>query len=307
MKKIFSFLLTLVIIFTLAACSSTDKNIDTSKSNQNGSKSKVEKVTPADTPKEVTIVDGLKVHFIDVGQADCILIQSGSSNMLIDAGNRNDAAKIIQYLKKNKVSKIDILVATHPHEDHIGAIDEVIKTFDIGTIYASNAQTTTQTYKDFINAVKNKGLKLTNAVPGADFGFGHTMCTILAPNNSKYDNLNNYSVVIKLVYENTSFLFTGDAESLSEGEILNKGYNISSDVLKIGHHGSTSSTSSAFLKKVNPKYAVISVGHGNDYGHPAASTLTKLNEIGAKVYRTDKNGTIVATSDGTKITFTSIP
>lgn len=253
--------------------------------------------------KQSKAMGELKIHYIDVGQADSILIQQAGQNMLIDAGNRADDSTIINYLKENGVSKLDVVVATHPHEDHIGAMDEVIKAFDIGTIYASNATTNTKTFKDFINAVKEKGLKLTRAVPETEFNIGNAKCTILGPNSNSYDNLNNYSVVVKLTYGSNKFIFQGDAEEIPENEILSKGYDISSDVLKVGHHGSSSSTTSKYLNKVNPKYAVISVGENNTYKHPHKETIEKLASKKITVYRTDEDGTIVAVSDGKNITF----
>lgn len=258
------------------------------------------------TPASAPLSGFLKVHFIDVGQADSILVQAPSGkNILIDTGNNNDDTLVVNYLKNQDISKLDIVVGTHPHEDHIGGLDTIIKTFDIGQIVMPNATTTTQTFKDVLTAVQNKGLKITTAKPGVilDLGAGIN-ATVIAPNGTKYDNLNNYSAVIHLTFGSTSFLFTGDAESISESETLKAGANVKSTVLKVGHHGSSSSTSQAFLDQVRPKYAVIMCGKDNDYGHPHQETLKKLAKVGAKVYRTDLNGTIVATSDGASITWT---
>lgn len=261
----------------------------------------------SDTPITSTVNGELKIHYIDVGQADSILIQQAGKNMLIDAGNNADANTIIRYLQNNGVSKLDVIVATHPHEDHIGAMDEVIKTFDVGTIYVSNGTTTTQTYMNFINAVKSKGLKLTRAIPGTEFNLGDTKNVVVAPNNDQYEDLNNYSVVIKLTYGINKFIFQGDAEAISENEILNSSFDISADVVKIGHHGSDSSSVQRYLDKIHPKYAVISVGKENDYGHPDSDVISRLNRMGVKTYRTDENGTIVAVSNGENITFDNIP
>ncbi|MBC2579110.1 MBL fold metallo-hydrolase [Clostridium sp. DJ247] len=163
-------------------------------------------------------------------------------------------------------------------------------------------------YKDVINAIKNKGLSITTPVPGTTVDLDPAVkLEILAPNSSSYDNLNNYSIVFKLTYGSKSFLFTGDAENISEKEMLSKGYSLKADVLKVGHHGSTSSTTSEFLSAVAPQYAVISVGKGNDYGHPAQTTLDKLKNAGVTVYRTDECGVIIATTDGNTVTFNTNP
>ena len=247
----------------------------------------------------------LKVHYLDVGQADCILIQTPSKkNMLIDAGNNEDSATILSYLKALNIKKIDILIGTHPHEDHIGSMDTVIKSFDIGAIYMPKVSTTTKTFEDVLLAIKAKGLKVTTATAGIKIEIDPKLrIEMLAPNSSKYDDLNNYSAAIKVIYGKTSFLFDGDAEDISEKEMLAKNYDLKADVLKIGHHGSNSSTTPAFLKAVSPKYAIISVGKGNDYGHPTKATIDKLASAKVQVYRTDLNGTIIATSNGDTITF----
>ncbi|AEE97681.1 MBL fold metallo-hydrolase [Mahella australiensis] len=245
----------------------------------------------------------LKLHFIDVGQADSILVQTPKGKtMLVDAGNNADGNAVLSYLKTQDVKKIDVLVGTHPHEDHIGGMDTVINAFPIGKIYMPRATTTTKTYEDVLNAIASKGLKITAAKGGMSIDIDPTVKTdILAPNSSSYDDLNNYSAVIKLTYGKTSFLLDGDAEDVSEQEMLAKGYNLKADVLKVGHHGSNSSTTPAFLKAVSPKYAVISVGAGNSYGHPAPETLAGLASTGVQIYRTDEAGTIVITSDGNTI------
>lgn len=250
---------------------------------------------------------GLKVHFIDVGQADSILIQQGDSNMLVDAGNNNDSQLVLDYLKENGVKKLDYAVGTHPHEDHIGGLDKVIEEFQIGKVYMPKVTTNTKTFKDVLNAVKEKGLKITSPTPGSEFKLGDAKCIVFGPNGKEYEDLNDYSIVIKVIYKGTSFLFTGDAEGISEKEMLSKGFDVSVDVLKLGHHGSSSSTTKAFLDKVNPKYAIVSAGKGNDYGHPHKSTMDKLKSRDIAVYRTDECGTIVCTSDGKNLKFNVKP
>lgn len=250
-----------------------------------------------------TEAEDIEVHFIDVGQADSILIKSSTGkNMLIDAGNNDDEDLIYSYLKDKGIETLDIVVGTHPHEDHIGGLDTVINNFDVKKIYMPKVSNNTKTFEDVLLATKNKGLKITTPTSGDNFELGNAKCTMLAPNSSTYDELNNYSIVIKLEYEDTSFLFTGDAEGISEQEMLNKGYDLSADVLKVGHHGSESSTTELFLEAVSPKHAVIMVGKDNSYGHPHDIILQRLKENNINVYRTDKSETIIATTDGKDIT-----
>ena len=245
----------------------------------------------------------LEVHFIDVGQADSILITQKDSAMLIDGGNNEDSDLVKNYLRNEGIKKLDYVIGTHPHEDHIGGLDAVIKSFDIGSVIMPKAESDTRTFEDLIDAVIEKGLKITAPVPETEYGLGDAGFVILAPNSEEYEDLNDYSVVIKLTYGNSSFLFTGDAEEVSENEMLAKGYPIKADVLKVGHHGSDSSTGDGFLKAVSPEYAVISVGKGNSYGHPSQKTLDSLDAAGVTVYRTDEAGTIIAISDGKTISF----
>jgi beta-lactamase superfamily II metal-dependent hydrolase len=249
---------------------------------------------------DTVTLGSLVVHYIDVGQADSLFIElPNKETMLIDAGNNNDGPNVVQYIKAHGYSKITYLVATHPHEDHIGGMVYVVKNLEIGSIYMPKATTTTQTFLNLLEAIQAKGLSVQTAKAGVNIvNISGLNVSILAPNSSQYEDLNNFSAVLKIVYKSNSFLFMGDAETLSENEISG---DVSADVLKVGHHGSSSSTGQSFLNKVHPKYAVISVGAGNDYGHPAQSTLDRLSAIGATVYRTDNDGTVVFTSDGTNI------
>ena len=255
----------------------------------------------------VSVNNQLKVHFIDVGQADSILIQQGNNSMLIDAGNNGDSETVKNYLSNQGITKLDYVIGTHPHENHIGGLDYVINSFEIGNIYMPKVTSTTKTFTDVIDSIKAKGMKITTPVPGDSFKLGEADCKILAPNSASYDDLNNFSIVIKVTFGNNTFMFDGDAESISETEMLNKGFDVKADVLKVGHHGSNSSTSAEFLKKVSPKYAVISVGKDNDYGHPNKETMERLKDSGIVVYRTDECGTIICTSDGNNISFNSNP
>ncbi|APQ99978.1 cell wall-binding repeat-containing protein [Clostridium botulinum] len=245
----------------------------------------------------------VEIHYIDVGQGDSILIQQDGHSMLIDAGTNASENTVVNYLKSKGVTKLDYVIGTHPHEDHIGGLDKVIDNFAVDKVIMPKVTHTTQTFKDVITSIQNKGLKITVPTVGDKYSLGVADFTILAPNNSSYSNLNNYSIVIKLKFGNRAFIFTGDAESLSEGEILAKQLDITGDVLKLGHHGSKTSTSQNFLNKVNPKYAVVSCGKNNSYKHPHQETLNKLKAKNIKVYRTDEAGTITATSNGSSLSF----
>lgn len=249
----------------------------------------------------------LTVRYIDVGQGDCQLITfPNGKNMLIDAGTTDAEKTLPLYLQSLGIGKIDYVIGTHPHEDHIGGLDAVINSFDIGEVYMPKATTTTKTYKDVLLAVKNKGLSINSALGGKTIIDSNSLkAEILAPNSEKYDSLNNYSIVLKIQYGDTSFMFTGDAEKLSEKEILNKfGTNkLKSDVLKMGHHGSSTSSSNEFFNAVAPNFAVISCGKDNEYGHPHKEIQNLLEKNNVTTYRTDINGTITAISDGKNIKF----
>lgn len=261
-----------------------------------------------DSTKTVYIADGenmpcrdLTVHFLDVGQADSILIQlPNSENMLIDAGNNSDGDFVTDYISGLGIDTIDYVVGTHPHEDHIGGLDDVIYSFNIGSLYMPEIYTDTVTFNDVINAALDKSITITPAKAGTEiFNSNGTEIEIIAPVSENYESLNDYSAVVKLTCLDNTFLFMGDAESVSENEITS---DVNTDVLKVGHHGSDSSTTEAFLEKASPQYAVISVGADNPYSHPSDIILNRLNAFGATVFRTDIDGTIIISSDGSKIT-----
>ena len=280
LKKI---ILVLVVILSLsfAACSSESSS----------------KKAPISTGNE------LKVHFIDVGQGDSILVQFKDKNLLIDAGPRSSSNDLLKYLKGINLTKLDYVVATHPHEDHIGGMPEIIKNFEIGEFYAPKKQASTKIFQTMFEDLKKKNHKINVAKAGVSLDMDSDISVeMIAPNSSDYENVNNYSAVIKVTYKDTSFLFTGDAEKLSEKEILQKKYDIKADVLKLGHHGSSTSSSKEFLDKVNPKIAVASLGKNNDYGHPHKEIIKAMKDRKISFYRTDELGTIVLKSDGKNIT-----
>ena len=244
--------------------------------------------------------DLLKVHYLDVGQGDSIFVElPNNETMLIDAAESYQSENIINYLKNLNYQKIDYVIGTHPHTDHIGGLKNIINTFEIGKIYMPKVVSTTKTYESLLMAIKNKNLKINTAKAGTSIIDTDTLkIKILAPNNSIYTELNNYSVVTKITYGTTKFLFMGDAEKLSENEIKE---NVTADVIKIGHHGSNTSSSIDFIKKVNAKYGIISVGLNNKYNLPKEETITNWENSGTKIYLTSTNGTIRASSDGTNI------
>ena len=244
--------------------------------------------------------DLLKVHYLDVGQGDSIFVElPNNETMLIDAAESYQSENIINYLKNLNYQKIDYVIGTHPHTDHIGGLKNIINTFEIGKIYMPKVVSTSKTYESLLMAIKDKNLKINTAKAGTSIIDTDALkINILAPNNSIYTELNNYSVVTKITYGTTKFLFMGDAEKLSENEIKE---NVTADVIKIGHHGSNTSSSIDFIKKVNAKYGIISVGLNNKYNLPKEETITNWENSGTKIYLTSTNGTIRASSDGTNI------
>lgn len=246
--------------------------------------------------------NNILVHFIDVGQGDSILIQASNKNVLIDSGSNSYSKKVVNYINNLNIKTLDYVISTHPHEDHMGSMDDIIKNFEIGEFYAPKITSNTEDFFSMARELSKKRKKINVAKAGMIITLeNHTYLKFLSPVVDKYDNLNNYSTVIKLQNNNNSFLFTGDGEKLVEEELLRSNVTISCNVLKVGHHGSKTSTSKDFLIKASPEYAVISCGMGNDYGHPDKIVLESLKNLNTKTFRTDKNGTIVFSSDGEDI------
>lgn len=249
----------------------------------------------------------LEVHFIDVGQGDATLIKCDGHYMLIDAGNNDKGTLVQNYLQKQGVETLDYVIGTHPDADHIGGMDVVLYKFDCKTVIMPDVANNTRTYDDVVQTMKNKGYKTTYPVVGETYTIGGATFTIIAPNKEYGNDMNSWSVGVLLQNGNHRFLFTGDAEEGAEQDILQNGIDISADVYKVAHHGSNTATSQAFLDAVHPAYAVISAGEGNSYGHPHAEVLNRLRAAGVSVFRTDEQGTIVATSDGTTLTWNMSP
>ena len=249
-----------------------------------------------------------QVYFIDVGQGDSELIRLKDSgiDILIDAGTRSTKQELADYLKELGVDDIDILIGTHPHEDHIGGMAKIIEEFPIGTLYlpeTSDEMTpTTKTYESLLDAAESKNVTVRTAAAGdVLLEQGNTSFKVLSPSHTDYDNLNDYSIVTRLKVGNTAFLFQGDAETPVEEEILDSGADVSCDVIKLGHHGSSTSSSRAYLEAANPSAAVISCGVGNEYGHPHRETMDLLEKLSITPYRTDTQKTLLAETDGKTI------
>lgn len=245
---------------------------------------------PNQTP--ITAVDTLIAHFIDVGQADSALLQlPNGQTMLIDAGG-----EVRDYIHGLGIQKIDYLVATHPHSDHIGYIEDVVREFEIGEIYMPRVSHTSKTFENMLLAIQEKGLKIKTAKAGVTALDTEDLDIVfVAPAQEHYEDLNNYSAIVKITYKSKSILFTGDAEALSESQIT---ADIDADVLKVGHHGSSTSTSKRFLDRVSPQIAVISCGADNEYSHPHREVLQRLSSRNIEIYRTDESGTIIVYCDG---------
>ena len=245
------------------------------------------------------------VHYLDVGQGDSELIIAGGCSVLIDAGEREYGTAVLKAIKDLGVEKLDYIIATHPHSDHIGGMAEVIENMDVGKMIVpkvpSELTPTSAAYERMLKAVKKKGLKLTQAKAGDTYTVGNAEMTILGPIGSNYEDLNDFSVVCKVTYKDTSFLFTGDASFPSEDDMTASGEDLSADVLKVGHHGSTTSSGRGILAAVQPSVCVISCGAGNSYGHPHEKALNRIRKYTDKIYRTDLDGAISIFSDGSKL------
>lgn len=282
-KKAMALVLSVFVIVTFSGC---DGNINS-----------------ADTK-----IKNLTVEYIDIGQGDSSLIRlPDGRNMLIDGGTQATANQITEHLKNLGIDSIDIVVATHPHEDHIGGLDDVINNFEIGEVFmpqiSERDMPTTRIYEHLLTAVKSKGCSVSRAAAGTVISNeDHLKIDCLSPAESDYGNLNNYSVVIRMIYYDITFLFMGDAETEIENRLIKDYPDLDADIIKVGHHGSTTSSSTKFIKKISPAVAVISCGIDNRYGHPRPEILSRYRKAGTDIYRTDKQGNITVKCNGRNYT-----
>ena len=287
LNKLIKIIIGLVILIVVTIQGNLFDNVSNATASINDS-TKSDKI-------DAKVKENFSVSFIDVGQADSVLIRNGNYNMLIDAGNNEDGEKLVNYFKSLGIEEFTYVFATHPHEDHIGGMDDIINNFKIDNYYMSNKLSTTKTFMDVLDALDGRNLKYTVPNKGDTLKLGDANIKVIYPGDDK-SNINDSSIVLKMTYGKNSFLLTGDATSNVERKIYNE--DIKSDVLKVAHHGSSYSSTDVFLDRVKPYYAVISVGKNNIYNHPSNKTLEKLNKRNIKVYRTDLDGTIVFISDG---------
>ncbi len=306
MKKSLTLLLLAFMLVFMPGC---DSSAPTSAPEQSATSAPEQTPAPESTQTSVQTAQpsenivqpntkDIRVHYLDVGQADSIFIELGNGQtMLIDAGNPGDGGDIASYIRNLQYSKLDYVVATHPHADHIGGMAEVLNSFTIGDMYMPRQPHTSKTFENLIDTIEQKSIRLHTAKAGVNIVQGDPLqISILAPFSESDSNFNNCSAVVKLKYGETLFLFMGDAEQEIEAKLLNA--DIDADVLKVGHHGSTSSSTPAFIEAVSPEYAVIEVGEGNSYGHPKAEVVNRLLSHGCAIYTTMDNGNIVFTCDG---------
>jgi len=304
-KRITSFLMMLMLLFSLCGCDTdftTDTNTNKAQVEVTDGVINHEAETSTDMVNEESEINSdngfMQIHFIDVGQADSTFIElSNGQTMLIDAGEAHNASTVIKYIKEREYSTIDFVIATHPHDDHIGGMADVLNSFRIGKMYMPKQVHTITAFDNMLDAIESNEIELYTAKSGVNILTTEAIeIDLLAPFADSYSNINNSSAVVRIKYGETVMLFTGDAEQVIENQLLDT--DIDADVLKVGHHGAGSSSSPSFIKEVSPEVAVIS--SGGEYGHPHSDTLAILNEVGADIYRTDEQGTIVVTADQNK-------
>lgn len=297
MKKILSLIMTMLIMLGTTGCEQEKKAELPSATEVTKTVTQAPTEAPQTPKAEYT---DMRLHFIDVGQGDSTFIELGNGQtMLIDAGNPENGSQIVSYIKGFGYSDITYVVATHPHSDHIGGMSTVLQSFAIGDMYMPGQAHTSQTFENLVDTIAQEGTTLHKAKAGVNvLDDDKIKMDILAPFNDEYSNLNNCSAIVRVKYGNTVAIFTGDAETQIESQILNSG--IDADILKVGHHGSDTASSESFISAVSPKTAVISCGKYNSYGHPHNEILARLDNAGADIYRTDEVGTVIVTADSEK-------
>lgn len=260
---------------------------------------------PETTPAAITQPsqnETLTVHFIDVGQADCALLECEGKFMLIDGGNVEDSSLVVSYLQKQGVEELEAVICSHAHEDHVGGLPGVLAVFPTKAVYAPTRTYSSKCFDDFVYYTDQQGLTIAIPKPGDTLALGSTTATVLGPVES-YAETNNTSIVLMVQFGENKFLFTGDMETDAENDLLDAGAKVKADVLKVGHHGSNTSTGYRFLYEIDPAFAVISVGKDNSYGHPYDEPMSRLRDADVTIYRTDEMGTVIAVSDGKNIMF----
>lgn len=310
-SKLLSLILILTMVFSLVACTDYQSVSDGILSQEEkplySEPQNLSNSTPPSesSPPDIGADSKFEVHYLDVGQADASLILCDNKTMLIDGGNPGDSSLIAAYLKKHNVNHLDYIICTHAHDDHVGGLPGALSVATAGAVYAPKTENDIKAYRNFKSKVAEQGLSITNPSPGDSFQFGSSKVLFLGPIHENVSDLNDTSIVLKITYGDTSFLFTGDAERDEEQSILAQNYDLSATVLKVGHHGSGDSTTYPFLREIMPEYAIISVGE-NNYGHPTEETLSRLRDADVKVFRTDMQGDIIASSNGKTVNIKTV-
>ncbi len=295
----FCLFLSILLGSSLTGCQDIKENISTQQQEEAETKEKG-KTSGKATAK-------MKVHFIDVGQGSAALIESKGHFMLMDGGDSDTSSKVVSYLKKQGVKKLDYVIVSHYDSDHLHGVVGALNAFKTDYVIAPKYEEDTRVYESFVQVVKQKKITKIKPKVGRKYKLGKAKFTIMAPNGGGYSDVNNYSVAIRLVNGSNQFVITGDAEAESEYEILENKLKLSCDVFTAGHHGSANSSTQKFLQAMKPKYVVVSAGADNTYGHPSQEAMSRFKNIGAKILRTDEQGTVIAASNGKKITWNKKP
>ncbi len=301
-KRIFLVLFALCLLFSMVSCGPEHFYADPPDHGVNGGDT-----TESDAQggqSGAPLDSDFAIHFIDVGQADAALVLCAGKTMLIDGGNVEDSNLIYSYLKKQGITHLDYVVCTHAHEDHVGGLSGALTAATAGNVLAPVTDYNSRAFRNFVAKAADRGCAVTVPTAGDQFMLGDSTVTVLGPLKA-YDDPNNTSIILRIVYGSTSFLFTGDMETLAEQDLLDAGVTLRSTVLKVGHHGSDTSTSYRFLREVAPTYGVISVGTDNQYDHPNDTVLSRLRDADVTLYRTDLQGDVICTSDGERVSFTT--
>ena len=310
MKRITALLLLLLMLAGCTTAPAVETTVPTTEATEATLSVETTEATVPEETEPASILDPnadtFTVHFIDVGQADCMLLECNGIYAVIDGGYDTTGAVTVEYLQQQGVEEIELVIATHPHGDHIGGLPDVFANFPVNNVWSGPITYSNDYVKNFRAGVVSQRLTIQFPEPGDTFQLGDALITVLGPVKKYYEDANDLSLVVMVEFGDTRFLFTGDMEQLAEDDMLDywgEEYDFSADVLKVGHHGSYSSTHYRFLRAVMPTYGVICVGGNNEYGHPHKDPISRLQDAEVEIYRTDKMYDIVCTSDGTNIEF----